>query len=273
MCRIIGAVSAGKVEVEEYLLKSECSLFAQAVKGKQGDGWGLAWYVEGSPRVVKSEKPVYEDRDAFEKTAREISSKILVAHVRKASNPKNLPREMIIGLEHTQPFQYRNRVFAHNGVIRVPDEAMSFLGDYKAIVNGNNDSEVYFALLMKEWDKFGSVHKALRSLEEILQKALEKSDKDHPNPFSSLNAVFSDGEKLYAYNRFSEEERILALKSLCYQDSPYYTMTYNVKKGELVVCSEKLWKSDDWRPLGNKVLLTAWIEGDEIKYSLEKISD
>ena len=271
MCRLVGVISAEGVKAEEYLLRAECGLFEQAVRGRQGDGWGLAWYRDGLPLVVKSEKPVYAERDRFEKAVGQVSSKILVAHVRKASNPRNLPRELIIGLEHTQPFRYGNRVFAHNGVIRVPDEAMKFLGDYERLVKGNNDSEVYFALLMREWDGLGSPSEALRSLEEILWKALEKSGKDHPAPFSSLNAVFSDGSRLYAYNRFSDEEKLKSLKSLCYGDSPYYLMTYQVYGKGLVVASEKLWKKGEWRPLGNGFLLTAWIEDSEVKHRVEKV--
>ena len=273
MCRMIGAISVKNVDAERYLLRSECSLFMQAVKGRQGDGWGIAWYIGGSPKMVKSEKPVYEETNEFEKVVRDISTNALIAHVRKASNPRNLPREMIIGLNETQPFQYRNRVFAHNGVIRVPDEAMSLLGNYRRLVRGNNDSEVYFALLMKEWDKLGEVSKALRAVEETLQKALEDSRKNYENPFSSLNAIFSDGKKLYTYNRFSDEEKILSLKSVCYKDSPYYTMTYMAGENELVISSERLWKNDEWKLLGNGFLMTAWMEHGEIRYSIESIID
>jgi len=273
MCRMVGAISTKNVNVERHLLRAECSLLTQAVKGRQGDGWGIAWYGCGSPRIVKSEKPVYEETRAFEKTVKSVSTNILIAHVRKASNPRNLPRELIIGLKETQPFQYRNRVFAHNGVIRVPNEAMNLLGSYKELVKGNNDSEIYFALLIKEWDELEELSEALRSVEEILWKALESSGKSYKSPFSSLNAIFSDGEKLYAYNRFSDEERILSLKSVCYKDSPYYTMVYSIEESELVISSEKLWRGEEWKQLGNGYLLTAWIEHDGIRSIIEKISD
>jgi len=237
----------------------------------QGDGWGLAWYVDGSPRILKSWRPVYEEVDLFAKAAQEASSRIIIAHVRRASNPRNLPRDMIIGLEHTQPFQYGCRVFAHNGVIRIPDEVMGFLGDYRAIVRGNNDSEVYFALLVKEWDRLGSVPEALRSVEEILWRALESSDKKYEHPFTSLNAVFSNGEQLYAYNRYVEEEGLSELRSLCHGDEPYYLMTYILRDGVLITSSERLWRGDDWRPLGDGYLLTAWIEEGKIAYRIEKV--
>lgn len=273
MCRMVGVISMKNVDAEKYLLRSECSLLTQAVKGRQKDGWGVAWYVDGSLKIVKSEKPVYEEANELEKVLRNISTNILIAHVRKASNPRKLPREMIIGLNETQPFQYGNKVFAHNGVIRIPDEAMSLLGSYRGLVKGNNDSEVYFALLMKEWDRFGEVSEALKAVEEALRRALEGSWKSYESPFSSLNAIFSDGKRLYAYNRFSNEEKVLSLKSVCYRDSPYYTMTYMVGEDELVISSEMLWRDSRWRPLGNGFLMTAWIEHGEIKYRIKNITD
>jgi len=105
-------------------------------EGEAGRWMGVAWYIDGFPRVVKSEKPVYEEAKAFEKAIKSISSSILIAHVRKASNPRNLPRNMIIGLKETQPFHHGKRIFAHNGVIRVPDDAMKLLGEYKTLVRG-----------------------------------------------------------------------------------------------------------------------------------------
>jgi len=267
MCRMVGLISPKPVKPVKYLVEAECSLLEQAVRGDQGDGWGIGWYLEGSPEVVKSEKPVYEEAEAFKETAEKASSQIIVAHVRKASNPLNLPRDKIIGLENSQPFLHGDVVFAHNGVIRIPNEAAKFLGDYEEIVRGNNDSEVYFALLVKEWENRGKVSDALRAVEEKLERALKSSGKGHRHPYSSLNAVFSDGRKLYAYNKYFELEP----KSVCYKDSPYYQMTYLIDGDKLVIASEKLWKSDEWMGMENGDLLTAWIENEKVKYNVEKI--
>lgn len=271
MCRIVGVISAEPVKVTHYLINAECSLFNQAVKGKQGDGWGIGWYTGRSLKIFKSEKAVYDEIDVFKRVVEDISSKIVIAHVRKASNPRNLPRKEIIGWENSQPFRYQGRVFAHNGVLRIPDEVAEALGEYRDLIKGKNDSEVYFALLMREWDLMKDVAHALRSLEEALWKALEKSDKEYPSPYSSLNAVFSDGERLYAYNRYSTEKEIVSLKSLCYGDDPYYEMTFLPRDDMLIVASEKLWKSSEWRKLSNGELLTAWIEDAKIRYQVERV--
>ncbi|RLG07370.1 MAG: hypothetical protein DRN68_05510, partial [Thaumarchaeota archaeon] len=89
------------------------------------------------------------------------------------------------------------------------------------------------------------------------------------NPFTSLNAIFSDGEKLYAYNRCLEGSD---LRSICYKDSPYYTLTFLDEGDMLIVASEKLWKDDNWIKLSNGDLLTAWVDGEEVEHEVKHIS-
>ena len=72
-------------------------------------------------------------------------------------------------------------------------------------------------------------------LKKPYKKALENSRKNYESPFSSLNAIFSDEKKLYTYNRFYDEKKILSLKSVCYKDSPYYMMVYSIGENELVI--------------------------------------
>ena len=268
MCRMLGIIGVKLVTPLKHLIDAECSLLRQAELGRQGDGWGIGYYLHGSPRLFRSEKPVYSEPDLYRRVAASISSKIIIAHVRKASNPRGLPRDKLIGIENSQPFKYHNRLFAHNGVIRAVDEVMEFLGEYRSIIMGNNDSEVYFALLMRGWDLEGEVCRALRWVEETFFMVMKSSKKNHRNPFTSLNAIFSDGERLYAYNRYLEGSN---LKSVCYKDSPYYTLTFLDQGDVLIVASEKLWRDEGWMSLGNGDLLTAWIDGEEVKYDVEHV--
>jgi len=39
----------------------------------------------------------------------------------------------------------------------------------------------------------------------------------------------------------------------------------------LIVASEKLWRDEGWMNLGNGDLLTAWIDGEEVKYDVEHV--
>ena len=267
---MLGLIGVKPITPLKHLIKAECSLLRQAELGKQKDGWGIGYYLDGSPRLFRSEKPVYSEPDLLGKIAASISSRIIIAHVRKASNPRGLPRDELIGVENSQPFKYHNRLFAHNGTIRAVDEVMEFLGEYRSIIMGNNDSEVYFALLMRGWDLKGDVREALRWIERIFLKAIKSSDKDYGNPYTSLNAIFSDGKKLYAYNRYLEGG---GLKSVCYRDSPYYTLTFQDEGDVLVIASEKLWRDGSWMNLGNGDLLIAWVEGDGIRYDIGYVLD
>ena len=106
MRRLFGMLSVDALNAEKYLVEDECSLFAQSKadpKRLQGDGWGIGYYVNDAPVLVKSPKPVYTEFDRFVSVVKGVTSKLIVAHIRSASNPKGLPREKIISIENSQP--------------------------------------------------------------------------------------------------------------------------------------------------------------------------
>ena len=268
MCRMLGVLAVKRIDPLKYLVEAECSLLKQAELGDQGDGWGIAYYLDGSPKLYRSEKPVFLEKDRFKSIASSISSNILIAHVRKASNPRNLPRDALISIENSQPFLYEKWIFAHNGVIYMPDELAEELGEYSSIVSGVNDSEVYFAYLIKKLYSGISLPNALKELEEDMWRIMRRSRKDLRRPYSSLNAIISDGERIYAFNKWVND---VDQRSLCYRDKPYYMMTYKHGKDEIIVASERLFKNGGWRDMEDGELLIAWREGEEIAYTIEKL--
>jgi glutamine amidotransferase len=265
MCRLLGAVFVGTGSVEQHLLNTECSLFTQAFKGRQSDGWGIGFYPGGSnPVVFKSDKPVYEDRDSFEKAAKAAKGRIIIAHVRKASNPRGLAREMLISLENSQPFNHSKYVLAHNGTINIPDEVSRRLGSYARLVKGRNDSEVYFYLLLSLIEKEGDVVTAFRKVEQTLMEIFaEEKVSGFEAPFTSLNTIFSDGSKLYAFTRYLYNPG----SSMCYGDAPVYEMCFKINTDHLVVVSEKTVRGN-WVPLKNNNLLVCWADGGELRYDV-----
>ena len=265
MCRLLGAVFVGTGSVEQHLLNTECSLFTQAFKGRQSDGWGIGFYPGGSnPIVFKSDKPVYEDRDSFEKAAKAAKGRIIIAHVRKASNPRRLAREMLISLENSQPFNHSKYVLAHNGTINIPDEVSRRLGSYARLVKGRNDSEVYFYLLLSLIEKEGDVVTAFRKVEQTLMEIFaEEKVSRFEAPFTSLNTIFSDGSKLYAFTRYLYNPG----SSMCYRDAPVYEMCFKINTDHLVVASEKTVRGN-WVPLKNNNLLVCWADGGELRYDV-----
>ncbi|MEM2369649.1 MAG: class II glutamine amidotransferase [Candidatus Bathyarchaeia archaeon] len=205
MCRLFGLLSNRPCSAFRYLFGDQCSLFAQSKADPsrlQGDGWGIGFYASGCLRVIKSERPIYEERERFKSIAGSIESNIIVAHVRRASNPRGLPREKLISVENSQPFHYENYVFAHNGTIMIPDEVKGLLGEWRLRIRGLNDSEVYFWFIIKELHEGGSIAEALRNFEKDLWRVWFEVRDKHPGktrPYMGLNMIFSDGERLYAY--------------------------------------------------------------------------
>jgi len=250
--------------VEYYLLESECSVFKQAVKGKQSDGWGISFYVGRIPIVFKSEKAVYEEEDKFREVVKSTRGKIIIAHVRKASNPRGLSRKKLISPENSQPFHYSNYVLAHNGSINIPDEVTKRLGPYRDLIKSNNDSEIYFYLLLSLIEKEGDIVTAFKKIEKTLVEIfLEEKPSKFNIPFTSLNTVFSDGEKLYSFTRYLTDLG----KSICYGDSPVFEMCFRVGRDSIIIASEKI-DRNTWYPLRNNNLLVCWVENGSIKYEL-----
>ncbi|MEM2821690.1 MAG: class II glutamine amidotransferase, partial [Thermoproteota archaeon] len=168
MCRMLGAMFVESNSVENHLLDAECSILKQAVKGGQSDGWGIGFYMGRVPIVFKSEKAVYEEEEKFKEVAKSTKGRIIIVHVRKASNPRGLPRERLISPENSQPFNYSNYLLAHNGSINIPDEVIKRLGPYGEFVKSNNDSEVYFYLLLSLIEKENDVITAFKNVEKTL---------------------------------------------------------------------------------------------------------
>ncbi|MGB9758912.1 MAG: class II glutamine amidotransferase [Thermoproteota archaeon] len=254
MCRMVGVISNQKIPASKFLLDSRCSLLEQAKLGKQGDGWGIGYYTEKGLSVVKSEKAIYDEAGRFASIARSINSNLFIAHVRKASNPRKLPKEVLISEKNSQPFFYKSYLFVHNGSIEIPDQVQESLGSYKDFVQGQNDSEILFWLVMKLIDEKGSVVDALKNLEAELWKIYEKSNTDARFPFSALNLILSDGKNLYVLNRFLYEPKVNS--SFCFKETPYFVMTYNLEKDFLVVSSEKIYEGE-WKVIGDKKILLA----------------
>src|SRR5580658_2868268 len=109
MCRLFGmSAGAEPARATFWLLQAPDSLSQQS--RREPDGTGLGWFdADRSPHVSKQPIAAYEDA-SFAREAREISSTTFVAHVRFASTGE-------LTVQNTHPFEQRNRLFAHNGVI------------------------------------------------------------------------------------------------------------------------------------------------------------
>jgi predicted glutamine amidotransferase len=155
MCRLFG-MSGGDEPVQAtfWLLEAPDSLAEQSRREPDGTGLGV-FTADGKPEVFKQPLAAYEDQ-AFAREARSVTSRTFVAHVRYASTG-GLVRK------NTHPFEQRDRLFAHNGVIGDLGALERELGDEMALVGGDTDSERYFALITREIERTGDVGEGIAS--------------------------------------------------------------------------------------------------------------
>src|SRR5437764_1222745 len=107
MCRLFGSRTRAPSAVSHELFHGANALRVQS--REHPDGWGLGWYENGAPRVVRSLTPAHGDSD-FEKLSQFVSAQTVLAHVRKASVGR-------VAQENTHPFQRGRWLFAHNGTL------------------------------------------------------------------------------------------------------------------------------------------------------------
>jgi len=275
MCRLFGMLSVEPSDAVKYLLEDPCSIYAQSKKDPkrlQGDGWGIGFYENKNSILIKSDKPIYMDYEDFSSTVQRARSRIILAHIRRASNPRGLPKERMISPENSQPFTYGKYIFAHNGTITIPDELAETLGEWKNKIKGLNDSEVYFWFIMKELAEGNGLSVALKNLKATLEDLWIEVREDHPDksrPYVGLNIVLSDGESLYAYCGYEENDKLS--RSLCFGDQPVLEMSYLLSKEKLVIASEKTNREEDWKPIRNGELLIGRIVGNEITIEIKKV--
>jgi predicted glutamine amidotransferase len=182
MCRLFGLSGAPeRVAATFWLLESPDSLLAQS--RREPDGTGLGTFdVHGRPHIEKQPLAAFRDR-AFAHEAREERSMTFVGHVRFASTG-GLTRL------NTHPFEMRDRLLAHNGVIEGIDDLDQRLGRDRQLVQGETDSERFFALITVEIERLGGdVGAGIASASSWVAENL---------PLLSLNLVLTTATELWA---------------------------------------------------------------------------
>ena len=214
MCRVFGCVSREPISIRHELLEAQNPLIRQSEE--HDSGWGMAVYerADGAePRCVRLPQAAYSDGFA---EATSLLGRIFNVHVRRATMGG-------LTLENTHPFCLGSYSFGHNGTVL---EYPRLIQDGIRKPAGDTDSEVVFNLLMRDYDAADPIG----SLRHTVQLVLERS------PFSGLNFLFSDGERLYAYR--------LGL----------FELHWLARPGSLLVASEKV-TDERWHTVQQDVLL------------------
>ena len=182
MCRLLG-LNAGRhpVSASFWLLEAPDSLEVQSHRNVDGSGIGF-FDSGGTPVVDKQPEPAFADPE-FAREAKQARSVTFVAHVRYATAGNRT-------LANTHPFTMGGRIMAHNGGLGELARLEEQLGRYRELVQGDTDSERYFALITQQIDTHGGdvgagIAAAARWIAERL-------------PLSSLNIIVATAGELWA---------------------------------------------------------------------------
>lgn len=245
MCRLFG-LSAGerRVRATFWLLEAPDSLAVQSRRDPHGTGLGI-FSPDGVPKVDKRAVAAYED-EAFVREAREVESNVFIAHVRYATNGA-------VETKNTHPFEQHGRLMAHNGVIEDLPRLEERLGEYMSLVEGDTDSERFFALVTQEIDaNDGDVGAGITSAVRWVASNL---------PLYSLNLVLITPNNLWALRYpdtntlFVLDRKFDASRAQRHLDAASAAGTVRVRCGELattpsvLVASERMDENPNWRSL------------------------
>ena len=182
MCRLLG-LNAGRepVSASFWLVDAPDSLEVQSHRNVDGSGIGF-FDPSGRPVLDKQPEPAYTDEE-FLREAKQARSATFVAHVRYATAGSRT-------LANTHPFAMRGRIMAHNGGFGELGRLEERLGSYRDLVQGDTDSERYFALITQQIDAHGGdVASGIAAAARWIGAHL---------PVSSLNTIVATAGELWA---------------------------------------------------------------------------
>ncbi len=250
MCRLFG-MSGGseRVHATFWLLQAPDSLSEQS--HREPDGTGLGYFADdGRPVVSKQPIAAFQDTD-FAREAKEIDARTFVAHVRYASTGALSPT-------NTHPFQQDGRLFAHNGVIEGVDRLEAELGDAMSWVQGETDSERFFALITRETRRSGDVGEGIATAARWVAENL---------PVFAINLVLITAQELWAL-RYPDTHDLLVLDRDAGGDSGDRHLEHASARGRIhvhsadlatrpavVIASEKMDDDPGWQSLASGELL------------------
>ena len=265
MCRLFG-MSGGprRVTATFWLIEAPDSLSEQS--RREPDGTGLGSYDEHErPRIEKQPLAAYEDQ-SFATEAKDVHSRTFVAHVRYASNGA-------VELRNTHPFEQAGRIFAHNGVIGDVPALEHELGDAMSLVQGDTDSERFFALITKTIEGGADVETAITEAAGWVAENL---------PVFALNFVLIEPQELWAF-RYPDTHDLHLLERdpggpsgdrHLEHKSPWRTVHVQshdlAQAPSVVVASEEMDDDPGWRALQPGELLHV---DSELKSTIKQILD
>lgn len=232
MCRILGAVALEPVSLRPELLEAPNPFVRQSEE--HDSGWGMASYhrTDGDhPDCLRFPEGAHDGLEA----AKDTRARMFNCHLRRATMGGLTP-------QNTHPFCLGPYSFGHNGTIT---EYPGLLERGVAEPAGDTDSEVFFNWILHAYDPALPIH----SLRAAVRGVIERS------PFTALNFLLSDGERLFAYRLGIHE------------------LHWRFDGAKLVVASERYDESDEWHTVQQDVLLCLDPEAPEEPHAERLVKD
>jgi glutamine amidotransferase len=217
-----------------WLLDAPDSLDVQSRANPDGTGLGI-FDPEGRPERFRQPLAADDDLD-FGREARELESTTWVGHVRHASQGS-------VALRNTHPFTMEGRILAHNGGFGDLGLLEDHLGDDLALVEGETDSERFFALVTREIRGTGDVRQGLVTAADWVADNL---------PVLALNVVLATPYELWAL-RFPDTHTLYVLESdegpMAHESRAGTRVSAGHAPPHVVVASERLDDDLGWSEL------------------------
>src|ERR1039457_1664568 len=184
MCRLLGITNFDYARhhqiIERFFELARSGIVMAGDPPGHADGWGLAFYQEGTLVVHKSGASILEEQEKVRGIVRAAGeSPIVILHLRKSAWSDTSSSR------HAHPFSYNNVVFAHNGTVYdykklLPAITIPGLGEDAL------DTEVFFYHFM-----------SAESLDPGQAFLATVSTIKREHTYSAINCLFSDGTRLY----------------------------------------------------------------------------
>lgn len=184
--------------VHRSLVAAENALARQSAH--HPDGWGIAYYNDRFPHLIRSDKQALEDR-LFRELSAIVATRTLIAHVRQATTGS-------VNILNCHPFQHGPWTFAHNGQIGGFDQEdiRARVRDavdprFRAHILGSTDSETCFYIFLSQLARrvddiyHGGVdaQAVVDALQEAMEVMFERGSEADPKEPSRLTFLLTNG--------------------------------------------------------------------------------
>ncbi len=219
MCRLFGFHSAIDSSVHRSLIAAENALARQSER--HGDGWGLSYYIDGVPHLIRNDQRALGD-SIYREVSAVVSTRTFIAHIRKATIGR-------VNVLNSHPFQHGRWSFAHNGEVTgySTDAAVrKYLLNrvdhrFRRYILGETDSEVlFFIFLSRLHSRVGplinispSLDAVTSALRDTVADVVRSFDDTNEKPHR-LNILVSNGDLLVGY-RYREQLHCSTYKTQC----------------------------------------------------------